>query len=193
MANEYRDLEGRLDDLLDSTENIRKEIKRENAKHDVRIRTNRRAVFAAILVAVLGVLVGTGGLSAAHDANGAATHANKAAQVAQMANVKTNQILSTSRKASCDSAAASTTKTRQGQKDQIRVLVGALLAANHTPATPELTVAVNRFYVRYDKTVDKDNPVRDCTPRGIACFLKLAPPAGAKACDGYDGYLVVQS
>lgn len=182
MANENQNLEGRLDDLLDSTESIRVEIKRENAKHDVRIRTNRRAVIAAILVAIIGVLVGFGGLNAAHDASAAAERA-------KAANEKTNQILTTSRKASCDAQIDSALKTRKGQKDQVRVEVNALLAASKTPLSPRAVAAVGRFYMKYDATVDRDNPTRDCTPRGIACFLKIAPPAGSKPCDGYNGYL----
>lgn len=197
-VNGLKDIEKRLDDLLESSEDIRAQIKVENDRRDqqnrnneTRMRTNRFTARIAIIVAVIGILVGYSGRHDAHTASRSAARANAAAHVAQVANVKTNQILASSRKGSCNAQVVSALKANKGQKDQIRVLVDALLAANHTPPSPELNAAVARFYVKYDHTVDKDNPLRDCTPRGIACFLNIAPPVGTLPCNGYDGYLPV--
>lgn len=180
MISGFSDLEERLDSLLESTESIRTEIKRENKKRDVRIRTNRIATFAAIVAAVVGISIGGVGVSTAHDASMSARRANAAL-------AHTNSILATSRKASCDSGASQAIKTRAGQKKQIRILVTALVKGS--PDTPEVRQRIADFEMTYDKQVNVDNPVRDCTQRGIACFLNIAPPSGSKPCDGYDGFL----
>lgn len=182
MASEHTELEGRLDALLQSTESVRVEIQKENKKRDVRIRTNRIATFAAIAAAVVGIGIGGIGVSTGHDASASARHANAAL-------AHTNAILATSRKASCDSLASQATQTRAGQKRQIRILVTALTKG--APNTPDVRQQIADFELAYDKEVNVDNPVRDCTPRGIACYLKLPPPAGSKPCDGSDGFLNV--
>lgn len=169
MASEYKDLEGRLDSLLESTESIRTEIKKENKKRDVRIRTNRVATFAAIVAAVIGIFIGGVGVAEAHSAANSARQANRAAAVI-VAN--TNR----SRKASCDQYNNQQTVLDAAQKDQIRVLVKAVTPTG-VRDTPELRKRIADFYVLYDKKVDQDYPARDCSPAGIAKYLHLSAPS----------------
>lgn len=164
MSNEFGDLQDRLDTLLESTESIRAEIKKENAKHDVRIRTNRRATFAAIIVGLLGVLVGGAGVDSAHNASASAHKANAAV-------VKSNRIVKISRTASCNQSVKFQLNQRAAEKDQIRVVVDALTAQE--VRSPALTARIDAFYDTYDKKVDQDHELRDCSRAGIAKYLGL--------------------
>lgn len=166
MISGFSDLEERLDALLESTENIRTEIKRENKTRDVRIRTNRIATIAAIVAAVVGIFVGGIGVGSAHNAANSARNANRSAAV-----INANSTLS--RKASCDQYNIQQRSLDEAQKDQIRVVVTAVTPSTHTP---KLDKQIADFYIVYDKQVDKDYPQRDCTPIGIARYLHLPLP-----------------
>ena len=62
-------------------------------------------------------------------------------------------------------------QTVAGDKAEIRILVAAL-APNPSPAIER---RIQDFYPRYDRVVDITHPKRDCTPAGIAKYLRQKP------------------
>lgn len=164
MASETKDLEDRLDTLLESTEQIRHEIKTENTRTAKRIRTNRLVTFVVAVLGAIGILIGGIGVHSAHDARDSARKANAAV-------VSTNNVLATSRVASCNAYNANQDHEAGAQKGLIRVVVTAV--TKNQPQTPRLKLGIKEFYVTYDKKVDSEYAHRDCSPAGIASFLHI--------------------
>lgn len=141
------DLEGRLADLLHSTEGIREEIRIENIKRDQRIRLSRILIFLVLAVAISATFVA---FSARHD-----LHASL-------------QRTAEARIASCQ---------QYNQQQQTQIAAEKLeirqLTAQAKPGTER---AVTRFLAGYDATVEKAHKPRDCTPSGIEKYLSTKEP-----------------
>lgn len=172
--------------LLEKAGEIREAIKTENEARDRNIDHNRRAVrntrlVAAFVfvVALFGIGVGANGVSDAHDARHAARHARVEADAASAAALRASRALARSEKRTAEARLASCLQfnvqqqqARDGQKREIRSLLSLALAAVPTPDPARTKQFLDAVLPGYDKTVDSSFPDRDCSPQGIADYLK---------------------
>jgi hypothetical protein len=142
------DLGKRLEDVLDSTEKIRRNIEAENAKRDQRIRNNRLLNAASIALAVIAVTVGFGGYRAQLDANEARDSA---------------------RVASCRQYNRQQAEEVRAEIKASHDLVNALARGIKDPV--ERAAQVKAYNEPHDKLIREARTPRDCTSAGIAAYL----------------------
>ena len=73
------------------------------------------------------------------------------------------------RRGSCLQANEQARRSRDGNKEQLRVVIEGLTLGR--PATPEGEARIAALYSAHDETIDVAFPDRDCTPEGIAEYL----------------------
>jgi len=147
------DLIARLASLQASIDNVRSDMEREAVKRDKRIKTNQRAIIAAIGVAVLAVLVGGLGVKTARDAN--SDRAARTIVACKQYNRQQNDQADAERAESHD-------------------FVTALTAGS---TDPDIGTKAAMFNAKHDALIASAHKLRDCSPKGIAAFYS---PNGAK-------------
>lgn len=153
-------LETRLENLLESTEGIREAIATENTKRDLAIRSNRRVLRGVILS--VAVMIAAIVITVAYAVRSSDDlHAFRSSTT-------------TARIFSCKQDVAKAKLQIRAEKAEIRKTIGALAAQSHDP---NIAARVHAFYVDYDRTVEAEHPLRDCTPAGIAAYLGIDAPA----------------
>lgn len=142
------ELAAQIEKLDDSLEAVHKTLKIEGVKRDKRIRSNRILTIFAVAIAVVGIWVGVQGVNAVNDSNAERDQA---------------------REASC-----------QQYNKQQDVQISAEMAQSHDfvkalaggSTDPDVQAKVDLYNKEHDALISKSHPRRDCSPEGIAKYLK---------------------
>lgn len=159
LVSTLEDMADRLDEKLGG---LRTDMAVEAEKRDKRIRTNRITTWAAVLVGVLGIVVGAVGVVAALDAR-----SNLAAYLADR---------NVARVASCFQSNEAVQKNADVVKQNFDDFIDLLVSyAGGTADVQKVQNAKDRQHASIQKVADtplaKGGLRRDCSPAGIKAFL----------------------
>lgn len=142
------DLVRQLEAITASIDGVREDMAYEGHKRDRRIKTNQRALLAAILAACLGIFVGSLGIKEER----AAQRRTNAARVASCKQYNLQQAVQIG-----------------AEIDQSHDLVAALAKGVVDPV--ERKRAVTRYNKSHDALIRSEHMQRDCTAEGIRLYL----------------------
>lgn len=145
---ESGDLIGALTTLAEAAGNIRIEMRKKLIR-------NALIMSTTLVVAVIGVVVGGVGVTAAHEARTAAR-----AIVEQRTE---------SRIVVCQNSNEGQLGARHAHTVESHDLVAAILGTNPQPS---VVAAAKAFNVKHDRLIVRDYPLRDCSPKGVALFYQ---------------------
>lgn len=139
-------------DLIDRLESLQVSI--DGLREDTRkkVQTNRRAIIAAVLIAVFGVIVGTVGV--VHGIHADNTRKQRTVAACQQANDQTDRSI----------VAAEATS------DNFIDYLGTAAKANPKTDPVKLREFIEGAKVAQHRVIEKNYPKRDCSPRGIAAY-----------------------
>lgn len=140
-------IERRLEDVLESTEGIREQIRLENVKRDRRIRLSRILILLVLVVAVVAVFVAAFSVNSLNNYK----HDTQRARVA-----------------SCKQFNRQQNAQANAETVEIRAVVFAVVAGDRSAETQH---RVEQFYLKYDRLIAASHPLRDCSADGIARYL----------------------
>lgn len=149
LVSTLEEMADRLDVKL---QGLRDDLADEAAKRDVRIRTNRRATWAALAVGAIGIIVGGVGIRQVHDAN--ASRAQRTLAACLQANDQTDRSITAA----------------EATSDDFIDYLGTAAKANPTTDAKKLQTFIDGAKAAQHTVIEKNYPKRDCSPAGIAAF-----------------------